>query len=200
MIQTIIDPVERLLDERGSPILVALDGRIGAGKSTLAAAVGAALQAAIVPGDDFFAAEITAEGWNGRSPAERVRDAIDWRRLRRTALEPLLAGKPAVWRPFDFGAGERADGTYPMSPSTVRRDPAPVIVLDGAYSTRAELADLVDLSILVEIPESLRLARLTARDSPAFLAAWHARWDVAEDYYFTHLRPPDSFDLVIDGS
>jgi uridine kinase len=87
-----------------------------------------------------------------------------------------------------------------MSTHTVRRDPAPVIVLDGAYSTRPELADLVDLSVLVELPASLRFARLAAREEPAFLEAWHDRWEVAEDYYFTHLRPPASFDLVIDGS
>jgi len=26
---------------------------------------------------------------------------------------------------------------------------------------------------------------------------WHGRWDVAEDYYFTDIRPRESFDLII---
>jgi len=74
-----------------------------------------------------------------------------------------------------------------------------VIILDGAYSARAELADLVDLSVLIDVPAVIRERRLAAREEPAFLAAWHARWDIAEAFYFTHLRPATSFDLIVDG-
>jgi uridine kinase len=198
MIPMILDAVRRLKDERDRPIVVALDGRSGAGKSTLANTLAGALRATCVPSDDFFAAEITAEGWGVRSAAERARDAIDWQRLRQTALEPLLAGRPAVWHSFDFAAGTRDDGTYAMSSDRVRRNPAAVIILDGAYSTRPELADLVDFAVLVEASQSVRSARLAAREDPGFLAAWYARWEAAEDYYFTHVRPPAAFDMVVD--
>lgn len=26
---------------------------------------------------------------------------------------------------------------------------------------------------------------------------WHQLWDAAEDYYFTHIRPRSSFDLLL---
>ncbi len=42
-------------------------------------------------------------------------------------------------------------------------------------------------------------ARLAEREAPAFLNAWHARWDAAEEHYFTHMRPAGSFDLVLRG-
>lgn len=100
------------------------------------------------------------------------------------ALEPLRAGRTAVWHAFDFAAGVRADGSYGMSTESVRRDPAPVLILDGAYSSRPELADLVDCTILVEAPSATRHARLARREDGAFLEAWHERWDGAEDYYF----------------
>ena len=77
------------------------------------------------------------------------------------------------------------------------RDPARVIVLEGAYSTRPELGDLIDLSVLVDSPPSVRHARLAAREDATFLKAWHARWDAVEAYYFTHVRPPSSFGLVV---
>jgi uridine kinase len=176
-----------------------MDGRSGAGKSTIAAAIIDRLRATVIPTDDFFAADVTSAGWEARTAAERARDGIDWERMRRSALDPLLAGQPAVWYPFDFVAGARGDGTYAMSPEPVRREPAPVIILDGAYSARPELADVIDLAVLVEVPASVRLARLAAREEPAFLAAWHDRWDAAEDYYFTTLRPPGAFDLVVTG-
>lgn len=133
-------------------------------------------------------------------PAPRVRDAIDWQRLRRTVLEPLRAGEYATWHPFDFAAGERPDGTYPMSTEMVQRAPAPVIIVEGAYSTRPELVDLIDLAILVVAPLSVRHERQAARDSPAFLEAWHRRWGAAEEFYFTKLRPSAHFDFVINSS
>jgi uridine kinase len=186
-------------DRQGrAPILVALDGGSGSGKSSLAALVAAELNAAIVESDDFFAARITDAEWNAMAPRERAAAAIDWRRLRREALEPLLAGTSASWHPFDFAAGTRPDGTYPMAIEAVTRGPASVIVLDGAYSARPEISDLIDLAVLVDVPTSDRHRRIALRETDeAFLAAWHARWDSAEDYYFTNVRPPSSFDLVV---
>ena len=113
------------------------------------------------------------------------------------ALEPLLVGKPAKWHAFDFEAGVHPDGTYAMRTDFVERSPTAVIVLDGAYSTRPELADLIDLSVLIDVPVGVRHERLAAREDKHFLDSWHARWDAAEEYYFTHVRPKSSFDLVV---
>jgi uridine kinase len=195
--QTVITRIQRLLSLGPAPILVALDGASGAGKSTLASLIAAALDGTVVPSDDFYAAHIPTIEWEARLPQDRAADGIDWRRLRHEALEPLLAGKTARWQPFDFEAGPRADGTYPMHLSPTGRHPARLIILDGAYSARPELADLITLSVLVQAPLAVRHARLTAREVPAFLAAWHALWDEAEVYYFTTVRPPATFDLVV---
>jgi len=182
---------------RAGPLLAALDGRSGAGKSTLAARLAEALPSAVtVPGDDFYAAHIPAAEWDAHSPEWRAAEAIDWRRLRAEALEPLLAGRPAQWRPFDFER-PRPDGTYPLRARPEVRDPAQVIILEGAYSSRLELLDLIGLAVLVDASSAVRHARLAAREEPGFLAEWHARWDAAEAYYFTVVRPPGKFDLVV---
>ena len=91
----------------------------------------------------------------------------------------------------------RPDGTYAMHSDYVERQPSPVILLDGAYSTQPALADLIDLSVLVDAPLDLRHRRLAAREDQHFIAAWHVRWDAAEEYYFTHVRPKASFDMVV---
>jgi hypothetical protein len=67
------------------------------------------------------------------------------------------------------------------------REPKPVIVLDGAYSSRPALADLIDCSVLVDVPVAARHERLAARAEKGFLASWHARWNAAEEYYFRHV-------------
>lgn len=193
---TIIAAIRQKLHNRTTPLLVALDGGSGAGKSTLALLIAETLNAAHIPSDDFYAAHIADAEWDARTPVEKAADAVDWRRLRAEALEPLLAGQPARWHPFDFAA-LRSDGTYPPSADFVERQPARVILLDGIYSTRPELADLVDLSVLVDVPAAVRHQRLDAREDSDFLKAWHARWDAAEAYYLTYVRPKASFDLVV---
>ena len=198
MIDALVRIVSDLLAERGAPIVVAIDGPSGAGKSTIAQAVTAILPATLVSSDDFFAAELTRAEWDARSGMERARDAIDWVRLRRCALEPMHAGRRAVWHPFDFAAGERANGSYGLAAHVEEREPAPIVVVEGAYSSRPELSDLVDLTVLVDAPDLVRRARLAAREEATFLAAWHQRWDVAEAHYFHHVRPPQSFDIIIE--
>jgi para-aminobenzoate synthetase len=195
--RAIVDAIRGLHATLRRPILVALDGGSGAGKSTLAALIADKIDATVVPLDDFFAADIPDAEWDARSVAERARDVFDWRRVRGDALEPLLAGRPARWHAFDFEAGQRPDGTYGMRTDFVERAPARVILLDGAYSAGPALADLVDLAVLVDVPVDERHARLAAREEKGFLAQWHARWDVVEEYYLTRVRSRDSFDLVV---
>lgn len=187
----------RRLQSGKRPVVAAFDGRTGSGKSTLAEMIGDELNAAVIPCDDFFAAHITDAGWNQRTPAERARDALDWRRLRVEALEPLVMGREAKWQAFDFGAGPAPDGTYGVLQAFTTRAPSQVILMDGAYSTRAELDDLIDLRVLVEAPESVRRERLSGREEPNFLAAWHRRWDEAERHYFTEVRPRSVFGLIV---
>ena len=76
--------------------MIAFDGRSGAGKSTLASVVASRLNATIVPGDDFFAAELSDAEWERRTAEQRANDAIDWRHLRRDTLEPCARVCPRV--------------------------------------------------------------------------------------------------------
>jgi uridine kinase len=195
IVDSLVQSARRLLGAQPPRIVVALDGRIGAGKSTIAAAIAERTTACVVPGDDFYAYRVTNAEWETRSPAERARDVIDWRYLRTSALEPLRAGRAASWQTY----GEMLpDGSFGLKPGIVHREPAPLIILEGAYMTQPALADLIDLAVLIDTPTPLRLDRIAKRDSAVFLADWHPRWDDAESYYFTNVRPPSSFDLVVD--
>ncbi len=193
--------INRLLQTRPSPILVALDGGSGAGKSTLAFRLEQHVDCVVVQIDDFFSAGIPNREWDLRSIAERARDVFEWQRLRSEALEPLLARRVARWHPFHFAAGLRPDGTYGLSLKWVEKQPASVIILEGAYSSSPEIADLIDLAVLVDVPVLERHERLEQREGDkAFLRRWHVLWDAVEEYYYSEVRPRSSFDLIVPGS
>ena len=174
-----------------SPLLVALDGRSGAGKSTLAQQVAARTAALVIDGDDFYRGGDDAY-WHARSPAEKVDLVIDWRR-QRSLLTKLSRGETARWRPYDWEADDGRLG------EAISAGPAAVVILDGAYSARPELADLFALRALLDLPRAVRRERLLQRERERYRAEWEARWSEAEDLYFETLMPPGSFDLVLDG-
>jgi uridine kinase len=178
-------------------LVVAIDGRSGSGKSTVAQALARDIGAAIVPCDDFFAVNVSNVEWDALTPEQRVAEAMDWRRLRREAIEPLRSGRPALWYAFDFQAGPRSNGTYPLRVAPTELGSKPVVLLDGTYAARPELTDILDVSVLVEAAPTTRAVRLAAREAPDVLLRWHARWDAAEEHYFTCVRPPPTFDVIL---
>jgi uridine kinase len=182
--------IREIASSRRTPVAVALDGRSGAGKSTLAAEVALATGANVIDGDDFYAGGTELE-WDAMTPAQKVDHCIDWRR-QRPVLEALTQGRPASWHPYDWGAHDGSRGSH-----LVVCEPAQVIILDGVYSARPELADLIQLRVLFAAPTELRRNRLIQREGEDHRVEWNARWDEAEQWYFGVVMTPASFDLVI---
>lgn len=107
------------------------------------------------------------------------------------ALLPLLDGKKAQYYPyFSLSSGNGLESHM------VTIEPSKVIILDGIYSSLLELSGINHLTVLVDVPPKLRRYRHDIREGTDDLD-WHLRWDPAEDYYFTALRPPTTFDLIV---
>jgi len=187
-LRPIIARVDELSHDKNRPIVVALDGYSGAGKSLLAEAIAVEVDAAVVTVDDFCSGGTLAE-WDARTAGENAERCVDWQRLRSQAVEPLLVGRVAEWHPFNW---ETRQG---VAKHVIRREPRQALILEGAYSARPELSDLIDLSVLVDAPVDVRGARLIEREGA--LGRWFPRWDAAERHYFKIVRPPSSFDLVV---
>lgn len=190
-VQTVASAIKQRLMSCISPLVVAIDGGSGAGKSTLAMKVSSYVDATVIHCDDFFSANITSAEWDTYTPDQRYRRCIDWQRMRSEVMELLIAGKVAFYHPFSF---ETRDG---LASQWVRKDPAKVIILDGIYSARPELSDIVHLTVLVNVMPDIRYQRHNSREGNDD-KLWHARWDPVEDYYFTEVCPPMSFDLVVE--
>jgi uridine kinase len=190
-IEGLIVRIEAVALARAGPIVVALDGRSGAGKSTIAPVLASEVDGVVVDGDDFYAGG-SGEMWDGMAAAQKVDHVIDWQR-QRPVLEALRRGEAIGYHPYDWEDDDN-DGA---APHLVTVDPAPVVILDGVYSARPELADLVDLTVLILIPDDIRRAQLLARNGEDYRRDWEARWTEAELHYFGTIMPPEAFDLIL---
>lgn len=185
------------------PLIIGIDGRSGVGKSTLSATIARKLQeddgmpsVTVIEGDDFYAGG-SAETWSRRPIAENADHVIDWRR-QRVVLEHLLRDGVATWQPFDWDAGSWDTDDVPLAESPVSAFVSSVIVLEGVYSCRPELHDLLDLKVLMIAPERLRLQQLLEREGDTDQNGWVGRWSAAEDYYFRNIMPGAAFDVVVE--
>lgn len=196
-LEQLADVVDEILGSRQRPTVIVLDGGSGAGKSTVASWLAQRLDAAVIPLDDFFSADIPDFLWDEFSVEEKRTKVFQWERLRKQCIKPLLQGRPARWRAFDFESGMHPDGTYGMEYEVKEQGPADIILIEGAYSAGPELADIADLAILVDVPEEERHNRLRERDGLDFSDKWIRRWREVETYYFNELRPRSYFDVVL---
>ena len=184
----------------GRPVVVALDGGSGSGKSTIAARLAKGAEVAVIPLDDFYQTTVPEIELNNLTAAQKHEIVFDWERVREDVLIPLRESKEARWHEFDFASGLTEAGTYGLSSAMKEADPAPIIVLEGAYSASPQLRAFVDIAVLVNVPTEARHARLKIRDNDSqFLSVWHSIWDEVEAYYFEHVCPPSSYDMIIEG-
>ena len=160
--------------------LVAVDGRGGAGKSTLARALAAACGGAPVVRVDDFLYWRDIEGW--------------WPRLEREALRPLLSGLPARFRVRDWandplGQGLGGWATVPA---------ADVVIVEGITSSRQAISADLAMALWVHAPPSERLRRAIGRDGQQRRSLW-IEWMRLEDEFFARDGAAERADYVVCG-
>ena len=167
------------------PLLIAVDGKSGVGKSTFAKRLAERFDAVLVPGDDFYVGGTDLR--DGR-PEQLADLCIDRRRLK-SVLQELKSNRPARYTPVDWDALDGGPATHDR---TVY--PRPILVLEGVYSNHPDLREVIDVSILLCVPESERKRRLLAREGE--ITDWERQWHRAEAWYFQNLARPGDFDHV----
>ncbi|MFE0580072.1 uridine kinase [Streptomyces sp. NPDC058874] len=142
--------------------LIGIDGHAGSGKSTFAGRLAAALGGAPVLHLDDVASHEELFGWEER--------------LRSRVLEPLAAGRPAHWAPYDWA--ERR-----LGPERVL-EPAPVLLMEGVGAGRRALRPHLARLLWMETPRAQSWLRGRARDGRELSDFWDG-WERAERAHFS---------------
>jgi len=180
-------------------VRVAIDGVDAAGKTTFADELAAAL---VAQGRVVVRASVDGFHHTRRRRHHRGRgswegfwlDAFDYQQLQ----DPLQPGGSGRYRSavHDLATDQRLDLPYEQA------SPGAILLLDGVFLHRDELVDSWDLSIFLEVPFGISVARMAARDgtysSPD--AASVQRYVQAQRHYLTTSSPHTCASLVIDNS
>ena len=175
-----------LAQQPAQPLVLALDGRCGSGKTTLAAQLARQFPASIVlHTDDFYL-----------PPAQRVPDwahipcaNMNLTRLRTEALEPACMGQPVPYRAYSCREGQYLP---------VQTLPAqPLVILEGSYSHHPVLADCETMRVFLTCSKAEQTRRLRAREGERY-ANFAARWIPLEEAYFSQYGIEETADFIVD--
>lgn len=168
------------------PVLAALDGRCGSGKTTLAARLAEQFPDSItLHTDDFYLPPAQrVPGWEQIPCAN-----MDLARLRDEALVPARAGQTVPYRAYSC-----REGAYLPQKLLPSR---PLILIEGSYCHHPVLAGFYDLRVFVTCSQAEQACRLQAREGERY-SGFVQRWIPLEEGYFAACQTEQKADLVLD--
>ncbi|WP_026543359.1 chorismate-binding protein [Paenarthrobacter nicotinovorans] len=147
-----------------APVIIAVDGRSGAGKTTLAVELAARLRQHHKV--SLFHLEDIYPGWNGLMPGIE--------RYVGTVLTPLSSGQAAEWTSWDWE--RHYDGGLNVTL------PAEIIIVEGVGAAAETARPLLDAVVWVECPGEDRRRRALARDGSTYEPYWDS-WAAQEEQW-----------------
>ncbi|MBS3122452.1 hypothetical protein J4434_06235 [Candidatus Woesearchaeota archaeon] len=193
--------------KRHHPIRVGIDGVDASGKTTLANLLADYLKSQNV---DIIRASI--DGFHnpksirykkGRnSPEGYYKDSFNNQAIIDNLLAPLgenenLQYKKAI---FDF----KTDSEVVLPVETANKDS--ILIMDGVFLFRPELADYWDLKIFIEADFKITVSRATKRDGyylgseQEILDKYNQRYVPGQQLYFHEAHPQETADIIIENS
>jgi uridine kinase len=187
---------------RPHPVLIAIDGVDGVGKTMLADELADAVSAKGRPVirasiDGFHNPRIVRYRLGRNSPEGYFRDSFNYEALTTLLLAPLGPGGTRLYRSAVFNY--RTDSE--MSPPFETADQNAILLFDGIFLHRTELLSYWDLSIFLDAPFEVTIPRAAGRDgsSPDVNAPENRRYVEGQQLYLRTCEPKRAATIVINN-
>ncbi|MGI6507672.1 MAG: uridine kinase family protein [Saccharofermentanales bacterium] len=184
-----LNDIIRAIDERREGkerVVVALDGRSAAGKTTFALELGSRVGATVIHLDHFF---LRPE----QRTEERLSEPggnVDYERFLSEVLLPLVRGIPFSYRPFDCKIMEFRD--------PIEVIPGDTVVIEGAYACHPRFREHYDLTVFLSIDPAEQLKRILEREGEMTARVFRERWIPMEERYIAFYQIPEHCDMVFN--
>jgi anthranilate synthase component 1/para-aminobenzoate synthetase len=168
-----------------APVIIAIDGRSGAGKTTVAIELAARLRNHHKV--SLFHLEDIYPGWNGLTAGIE--------RYVSTVLGPLSRGEAATWTSWDWVNHYDGDTRVTL--------PAEIVIIEGVGAAAAEARPLLSAVVWADSPDDVRRKRALDRDGGTYEPYWE-QWAAQEDDWLAGDNVPGEADIRVlnhaDGS
>lgn len=179
------------IPKKQSTLLIGIDGCGGSGKSTFAKELKAKCSnVTVVHMDDFYLP--SSQIIKTHPKIKPIGADYDWKRVLYQVLGPISQDKEGHYQRYDWETDGLAEWhTVPIGG---------VVIIEGVFSIRKELAKKYDFTIWVDCPRELRLSRGLERDGEDARDMWENNWMISEDLYIETHKPTERANLIVNGT
>jgi len=184
--ETVLCEIE-VLRQKKEHILIAIDGRCAAGKTTLAAYLQGVCGCNVIHMDYFF---LRPE----QRTEERLLEAgsnVDYERFFTEVMVPLRQKELFSFRPFDCH--------NQVMKEAIQIQPKPVNIIEGAYSCHPTLIENYDLKIFMTVDEEEQMRRIKKRNGEAGAVQFKEKWIPMEERYFSTYKVKERCNLYFQS-
>ncbi len=172
----VIEDIASIIDalhEENERLLVAIDGRCAAGKTTLARRLQERYECNVIHLDHFFLRDEQRTPERLATPGGNV----DYERFLSEVLVPLRETGRCVYRPFDCGNRKLTE--------PVRISEHAVTIIEGSYSCHPALWDYYDVHMFLTVDSKEQMRRILGREGAQKAEMFRTRWIPLEERYFS---------------
>ncbi|NLA76509.1 MAG: hypothetical protein GX851_01535 [Clostridiales bacterium] len=177
--------INSILSEKKRAV-IALEGRSASGKTTAATLISTLYETNIIHMDDFF---LPPE----LRTAERYGEAggnVHYERFREEVVSGLERQSGFSYRVFDCSRMDYID--------TVKIEPKPLTIVEGAYSAHPRVSFKYDLICFFEITSGEQKRRITERNGEQMYERFREIWIPLENKYFDAFSVKKKSELIIE--
>ena len=158
------------------PLIIAIDGRCAAGKTTLAQAISEQMDCNVIHMDDFFLRPEQRTPNRLSTPGEN----IDHERFLEEVLIPLSKGMTVTYRPFDCHKMDFGEAIL-LAPKKIN-------IVEGSYSCHNALRRYYDYTFFLTVSEDEQMRRIISREGVEKAKIFKEKWIPLEEEYFKTLE------------
>lgn len=180
--ETILQKIKEIHSKK-QPILVAIDGRCAAGKTTLAAYLQTSFSCNIIHMDHFFLRPEQRTLIRLQQPGGNV----DYERFLEEVLLPLKQKKDFFYRPYDCHQQKLCEKIEILYHS--------INIIEGSYSCHPMLWDYYDFRIFLTVDPQEQFRRIQKRNGEVSAALFRDKWIPLEEKYFSFYQIQERCDV-----
>lgn len=180
----LISSITSLLSKKDF-VIISIDGRCGAGKTTLANELAAHFAGNLIHMDDFFLQAHQRSKDRLQTPGENV----DHERFSVEVLPFMIKNESVSYRVFDCKTKDFV--------ATRHLDSNRLWIVEGSYSMHPIFSHYYDLSIFCDIDPIQQKTRICKRNKASW-PAFESKWIPLEESYFAAFSIKEHSDMIMN--
>lgn len=182
--QDILTEIDFLMQSK-ELVIVAIDGKCGSGKTTLANKIGNLYDCNIFHIDDFF----LRPELRTKERLKEVGGNVDYIRFKKEVINGLLSKSEFKYQIYDCKTMSLTE--------YISIKPKKLNIVEGSYSMHPTLIENYHLKIFLDIGPQTQSMRILKRNGPDMYERFVNEWIPKENQYFQEMKIKEKSDLIV---